>query len=236
MKKFILMFIALLIAVVIAVYIYFDAVIKYSIETYGSRAINSQISVGAVSISLKEGLVLIKRVQIANPSGFKETNVFELNDIKVSLDIKSIFSKLIKVNYIHINGPTIIYELGPLGDNLIAFKTKVHSNPNASQSSSSDPEQVKKIIISDFRIINAVATVSLAQLAQKSIKIPDIQISEIGQSQGGITVSEASKQITDEVIKVVIASNTQKLLEKVDSLMNKDEITNQTKGLLKKLF
>jgi hypothetical protein len=235
-KKSLITFIFLLVAAIVGVYMYFDAIIKHSIETYGSQAINSRISVGNVSTSLKDGLVSISGVKIANPAGFKERNVFELDNISVSMDIKSLFSKLINIHYVHINSPVIIYELGPLGDNLSEFKKKVHSDHGTTPGSPNEGAQAKKIIISDFRITNAVATVSLAQLVQKSTKLPEIRISEIGQKQGGVTVSEASEQITDEVVRVVAESQVQKLLGQVKSVLDKPEIPTQAKDLLKKLF
>jgi len=49
-----------------------DGLVKTAIETYGSEAVGSQVSVGSVELNLTEGSAAIYDFSVANPPGFSD--------------------------------------------------------------------------------------------------------------------------------------------------------------------
>jgi len=63
-----------------------DEIVRTAIEDYGSEAVGSQVSVGAVEISLREGSASIFNFSIANPPGFSDEDMLRFAELSVALD------------------------------------------------------------------------------------------------------------------------------------------------------
>jgi len=55
---------------------------------------------------------------VGNPEGFKTESVFQLNQIRVILDPKSLLTNRIHIREILIDAPEITYEVGLSGSNI----------------------------------------------------------------------------------------------------------------------
>jgi uncharacterized protein involved in outer membrane biogenesis len=199
-KKLILLILCLPIATAIIGYFYFDIIIKRTIEIYGTDILGVSVSVGDIHTSFKDGTIVLSNINISNPQGFVTPNMFEIGHIKVILDIRSIFSSVVKIYNVQILKPVLIYEIGPNGDNISMLRKYVHShNSDISYKPALKDNYEKKVIISNFKIEYARATANLAQLAIKSVNLPNIYMYNIGTSEGGVSFTKVLAKITDEI-------------------------------------
>ena len=87
--------IVLVVALVIGVGVWYfvsfrlDDMIRHQIETSGSAALGTQVSVGGLSTNIKEGALTISSITVANPPGFNNDNAFSLNGIEAVVDYKT---------------------------------------------------------------------------------------------------------------------------------------------------
>ncbi len=231
-KKALMLIAMLLIVAIVGVYSYFDIMVKRAIEIYGSDILGVKVLVGDVSTSLKSGTISIGGIHIANPPGFRGGVMFEMEHVRMTLDIRSLISPVVRIYDIHVKRPALVYEFGPYGDNISVFKSYVHSHDvHASKGSLAKNSTKKKVIISSFRIENGHATASLAQLAIKSVILPNIYLSNIGAAQGGVSFEQAATEIADEVVRVIKQMKLNSILKHLDKLPLDAAETLRTTGL-----
>lgn len=92
LKKVLIVLVALLIIIGIGVYYVIsniDDITKNIIEESGSKVLGTPVSVGSVSIKLKEGSASIKNLSVANPSGFSDNPAFSFGEVTAVIDIGS---------------------------------------------------------------------------------------------------------------------------------------------------
>ncbi len=86
MKKLVISVVGLLIVVtagLVFVWSNLDGIVKDAIQTYGSEATKTQVSVEDVTLKLESGYASIRGLNVGNPSGFSDPNIFELGEISV---------------------------------------------------------------------------------------------------------------------------------------------------------
>lgn len=223
LKKLLLLVAILAVSIFVGVYGYLDILVKKGIETYGPKALGVAVTVGDVSISLSKGVITIRELRIENPSGFKEGEIFALDKISATLDIRSMFQPTLKIYELMIDRPTIVYELGEGGDNITAFRKgverKAANDDVVDQSTSGDVS--KKIIIYHFHMNDGKVTASIAKLATKSLSLPNIHIKDIGVDKGGISVADASDQIVRELNRTISKINLNELIGDLGNIKTK---------------
>lgn len=241
MKKFLLFLIIVIVAAVTAVYSYMDIIIKRGIEKYGPEVLGVGVHVGSVSVALERGFFSIDDLKIANPSGFTQPNIFEIGSVKVALDFKSLFKPVVKIQDVSINQPVIIYEVGPDGDNMQAFKSRVSNSSFSSSSGEGAAKHQKKFSVDSFNITGTKMTASLSNLAQKSIELQDIHLTNIG-AEGGVTADQFANEVVREIANEVAKANIKLILENVGQDFKKsvqdmkDNSTQMLNDTMNKMF
>ena len=121
MKKTIIL-IVLAVVVVLAVVAVFvalsklDSLVAAGIERAGTHVTGTEVSVGGVEMSIREGRGSVRGLEIANPGGFSGRNVFSLGEMTIDVDVESVRSEdPIVIEEIRIAAPEILFELDKNG-------------------------------------------------------------------------------------------------------------------------
>ncbi|MBC8414356.1 MAG: hypothetical protein ISR96_08080 [Nitrospira sp.] len=214
MKKILIAIPLLLIIIILAVGFSLNTIIKRGIETIGPIATGTTISLQKADISLFTGKGQLKNLLIGNPEGFKTDYAFRLNEIRIALDVKSIFSDKIIINEIYINAPDITYEKGGKGDNIKTILANVRSLAGSSGGTSKGKQvkaeagKDKKIQIGLFTLKNGKVNISVAALNGETIStdLPDITLRNIGKDKDGTTMAKVMEQVLAEVNTNILTS------------------------------
>ncbi len=226
MKKGLIVLAALgviVVGVVVYVASNLDAIVKKSIEKYGSQAIGTAVKVSSVHITLKDGVGTLKGLSVANPDGFSTPTAFALQDITIDLDTSTVTENPVIIEKIHVSAPHVVYEINKSGkSNIDAIKKnlggavgKGEPSPAGKEKGSSD----KKFIIKDLIIEKGKVDVLVAALQGKptTTSIPTIHLRNVG-GKGGSTPSEIALQIirplSDRVSKAALNTGITKYLGK----------------------
>lgn len=208
MKKFVLIAIALVVAVIIGAVVFvgsnIDGIVKTGVETYGPRFTGTQVKLGGVSSSLIGGEVTVKEFFLGNPQGFKTAHAFKVDRVKVVVDTASLTSDVVRIKEIVIDAPDIIYEMAGGSSNLQAIQNNVtKAAGGGAKSSGASGGPSKKVVIDNLYVRNAKAALSAGMLGGKVIPLPlpDIHLKDIGKKENGTSMSQASKQLLDEITK-----------------------------------
>lgn len=193
----------LLMASLLYVWSNLDAIVKDAIQTFGSEAVKTTVSVSEVSLQLEDGKASISGLTVANPDGFSDPNIFSLGNISVKIDIASINENPIIIDEIIISAPSVVYEINKDGiSNADVLKKNLADNGGKSSESSADSGDALKMIIRKLTIEDSKAKVKIAALggAEQSINLPSIRLTDIGKKDGGATAAEVAQILSSKLL------------------------------------
>ena len=87
----------LLIAGLIAVHLFADQAVKMAIETAGSKALDVEVSLEDVDLSLLRGKIGLHNLSIDNPPNYQHDKLLELTDTQIKVEIKSLLTNVVKI-------------------------------------------------------------------------------------------------------------------------------------------
>lgn len=205
-----------------------DNLVEGVIEDVGSDVLKTKVSVAGVSIDLKGGKAVIARLIVANPDGYSRANLFEMKNIAVDLDLKSIGKDVLVINEIRIREPKINFE-GDAdgGSNILTLLENIDSDSSGEGGRAEG--EATKMIINNFELSGAqVKAISEMKPGEPTeIKLPTVKMTGIGKAQGGVTADVVAEEISYELVGAIISAAAKAGIEKA--------IEKKKKGFLDKL-
>ncbi len=191
-----------------------ESIVKKVVHKYGSEVTGTDVNIDGFKLSLKEGTGTISKITVANPAGYKVPNLFELNEITVKVDLKSITTDTIIIESININKPVITYEMLSLTKNNISdiqntIQNYLNKAPKKSVSKETAKTEAKEekasknVTIKKSSVENGElgAYTNIQGLANNvTVKLPPIQMTNVGGEGNGKEVG----QIVSEVISIIL--------------------------------
>lgn len=206
MKKFHIALLALLAIVAAIAWLWFsnplNALVKTAIEKFGSEMTQARVSVSKVDLSPTDGKGALSGLSLGNPKGFKTPHAFRAGHIELSLEPASLAEDVILIRKIHIDSPDISYEKNDGGTNFDAIQRNVERYLGASKKQHAGKDAPKKMIIESLVIRNARVNYN----GMLDLKLPDIELHNIGKKSGGATSAQVARAIIAELnAKLAIA-------------------------------
>jgi len=186
------------IIVIAGLYFSLNKIVEKGVTTFGPQLTLTAVTLEESNISLFSGEGELKGLVIGNPKGFSSNNALSLDRIKVSIDVKSVFSDNILIKQILIDGPKISYELAGKKSNINAILDNMNSSAEkeekAKKTESKKEGTQKKVIIDLLKITNGKVDLAMTALGGKgfSIGLSDITIRDLGREKGGLSLAEAA--------------------------------------------
>ncbi len=238
MKKLAIGVVALIIVAGIAAVVIvgnLDKIIKGAIEGVGSELMGVPVTVASVEISLKDGGGQITGMRIGNPAGYEAKNAFEMDLIRLKLDINSLKNQPIIINDLTIDKPVVSLEVKEDGtNNLQALMGNMEKNSAKADEKAAEEQPTTestekgepvKIAFTELNIKEVTVNVKTVVPEPKSetVVIPDIILKDVGGTEG-LTPAELGQKIVGDII----ASSLQNALKK--------ELTKQVEEATKGFF
>ena len=175
-----------------------DGVVADAVETYGRAATGTDVDVGGVDIALTEGRGKLTRLTVDNPPGFETGYAVRINDVDVSLDLRSLSSGVPVVTELLLDDAHINAEQRDDATNLTDIQRNV-SQPSTQPAARA--EDAGRIIIDRFRLTNARVTVTSELLSKpEEIALEDVVVTGIGRSAGGASYGEAAEAMLAPIL------------------------------------
>ncbi|GAB1255760.1 hypothetical protein NBRC116494_02620 [Aurantivibrio plasticivorans] len=179
-----------------------DDIIKTAVEEQGSKAIGTQVTLGSAHVDWKNARVELKDLKIANPDGFSTDYVIALTEAVVDLNLDSLEKRVIILDEILVDGPSIIAEERDLKINLKQLADNLPKGESAKASESADstssaPEillEVKKFTFSDANL-----QLVSQEYGDRTLTVPTISQTNLG-SPNGVTPDVLAQQLIDRVL------------------------------------
>ena len=213
-------------------------------ESIGPAITGTEVTLENVDLSLFSGEGQLEKLVIGNPPGFHTDHAFYFGIVRVKADFQSMWSDTIRIQEILIDSPEISFETTPSGSNISVIHENIGAfarseNPSGNGSGGGEPGEQKrspekpsndqKIEIDQFILKNGRVRVSTTLLKDQmiTVRLPILEIRDIGKQSGGVTLQEIASLIyseTQNAIEQEISKSgipVGKDLKKLDKFLNK---------------
>jgi uncharacterized protein involved in outer membrane biogenesis len=177
-----------------------DGIIKQIIEDAGSKAIGTSVTLDSATLSLQDGRGELHGLTIANPPGYDSAYAFRMEQVALQVDPLSLSGDVIVIKEILIDGAVLLAEQKATSTNL---KELLDSMGGSSAEPATPAESAVdvRLMVEQFSFINNSATLLTSQWGDKSLDIPDIKMSNIGDTETGLTPQQLANRMTTTLIK-----------------------------------
>lgn len=235
MKKFALIGGVLVAALGIGGYVVYGklgTLIKRGVETYGPPLTGTSVELSAARLSLFSGEGSLHGLTIGNPKGYSDNDAFDLSEISISVDPKSVTGEVIHVRSIVIDGPELLAEFNESGrSNLDVILDKVRGGGGRASSGKGGGKE-PRLRVDEFRFENAkLRATAPAYKLDKEVVMPAIVIKDIG-GKNGVTPS----QLASEVLKPVIDKAARTAVNEYVKVQRGKLVEQGKEQLMDKLF
>jgi len=185
-----------------------DDLVKGAIQSFGSEATKTQVRVSDVKLSLETGEARISGLNVSNPDGFSDPNIFELGMISTKIDTTTLNQNPIVIDEIIISAPSVIYEINKSGNsNVDVLRNNMAQAVGSADNGSGGGDELK-MIIRKLVIEGSKAKVRIAALgdAQQTVALPKIQLTDVGKKSGGATAAEVAQILSSKLLGNVKSS------------------------------
>jgi len=242
-KKAIGFLFALFIVGAVALYLNLGSIVKNFAETVGSETLGVKVTIGSLDLDPRNKTVTIRNIRVANPQGFSKPYAMKIGLVNIAMDS---FSKdLLVFNDVTLKDSELFLEVSDKGTNLSALKENIGKNKpaptqTAKDKTAKDETTPPKIILSNFLLNNAQLhpSVTMAGKDLKTITLPDVKLTGIGQNTNGAPASDVIAQIFGEVTSTALMASAQAgMLEGMSEAVLKDmklpadTLEDRTRGL-----
>lgn len=198
-----------------------DKIVKGGIEGVGSELMGVPVQVASVELKLKDGSGQISGVTIGNPAGYSSANAFQMDVIRLGLNMKSLGKQPFVINELTIANPVVSLDVKEDGssnlqtilDNMEKNSAKADEKAAAEQPQAEGaPEgEPVRIAFKNLSITGVTANVMKAgpNPQNETVVLPNIVVSDVG-GANGLTPAELGSMIFGEII----ASSMKNALEK----------------------
>ncbi|HUR41882.1 MAG TPA: hypothetical protein VM240_12035 [Verrucomicrobiae bacterium] len=190
--------------------------IERGVEREGPRITGTDVSLGSARVSIFDGEGSLNRLRIANPEGFSGGDAFDLGEIAIAVDVKSVTADVIHIRRLVIEAPRLLAEFDAAGSsNLDAIRAHARAASRdggpAKQGADGGPEV--RLIIDEFRFEKAeVRALAPAFDVDRTLVLPPVILKNLGAKQGGATASDIASQVLRPIVDAAIQAATREYL------------------------
>jgi len=214
-RLFILLIVLILLAAVVG-HLFLDGQIKRLVETIGPKVTKVSVTVERVHLILFSGSGKISGLVIGNPEGFKSPSAIVTKSASLSLEPASLLSDKLVIKSISLKGPEVTFETDLMKNNLSKILSNIEETsgggkePGKQPTEPQEPAERKKLQVDDFLISGGKLHVVVSSLGGKSatVALPEIHLTNLGQSAEGITPAELSKKVLEALEKAAATAAT----------------------------
>ena len=185
--------VVLIIVAVVLVYLFAGRALKIGIESAGTKALDVNVSLRDVDLSLIGGKVRLEDLVIDNPPGYQHERLLQLDDARVQVDMRSLLTDTVNIRDIRLDGMVVVLEQRGISNNNlqdVLAKLKSKEKPESEPSG-------KKLHIDNLEISNVTVKVKLIPIPGKvdtvTLKLKPIKMTNLGGDNKLDTVALISK-------------------------------------------
>jgi len=222
-----------------------DWLVRNAVVKAVEDATGVSVRLGSLRIELTQADGFIKDFRMGNPKAFSRDDLLSVGTGKVTLDIGSVTSSVIRIKTVQMEKVAILFEGSGNKNNMTALEAQVNersARPEGAKETKSKKYRIDSFVLKDVKLdVRMPGIVKVGNL-----DLGDIRISNLG-GQNGATASEIAGRVSNEIssrAKSAVIKNMVKLAEQMgmdvsniaDGLGLPTGVLNDAAGFLQNLF
>lgn len=176
------------------------SVIKSTAEKVATQTLGVPVKIGKIDIYLTEKKIVITKLSIGNPKGYSKPHALTVGSIAIDAD--TISKEKLVFSDIATTDTNIYLEVKPEGTNLSTLANGVKKgDKKAAKETTPIKVVINKLNIKGSKLHPAI-TLAEGIGSDKTVDMPNIKLTGIGEKSGGVTAAEAISQILEHVVSV----------------------------------
>lgn len=212
MKKLFISLAVICLALVLVVYIggqfFLGSLVKAGVNQVGPRVTQSKVVLEGASISPLSGSGSLSGLSVGNPSGWSDGNALYLGRVDFAVQPSSLLHDVIVVNDLSVTEPAFLYETHVVSSNIGDLLKNIEAAVGGKAEPAAKNEKPKKFIVKHLRLQKAKVTVGVGP-AGIPLPMPDLELTDLGVKEGGLTAGQLSFAIMRAVMPNIISATTQ---------------------------
>jgi hypothetical protein len=203
-----------------------DQIVQEVIQTTGTELTGVPVSVGGVKIDLSSGAGTITGLQVGNPKGYQARNAFQMDLLKVAIDIKAAAEGKVVISEVIIDSPIVEVEMRDDGSsNLAELASNVSANVSGADADTpdadSEPEaadgEPTQLTIKQLLIEGVTFNLIAPEREPITGNLPTIKLSNVSGTPsqiGEIVITELTNRILKEAVENYLRDKIESKFEK----------------------
>ncbi len=209
---------------------YFDwhSKVRQMVHIYGSQVVGTDVNIGRIDVSLKDGRGSVSDITVGNPNGYSKDLIINLGTAAVKVDVESVKRalmetakktgpkvKTIVIDEVRISKPEVTYELMNLNRNnandvMANIKKNTASSAKKEEPKPQDKDAVqynvaiKKVVVEDGTATIAAGLLGVSK--SLSVPLPTVTINNVGTEKQGITIGDGLARVFQEILKTTVSA------------------------------
>lgn len=185
-----------------------DRLIGSAIEAGGELALGVKTHVGLVILRPIAGRFGLTRLRIANPAGFSERDIFDLDSVRIDLPLSRLTADPLVIPSVVIDGVSVRLEQKGGRTNYGVLLDRLGGGSAETREAGSEDEATgPEVAIGSLIIRNVHADLRLAgELSEVGIDIPEIALRDVGSAKHPIEMAEVVRVVTRAILQGVARS------------------------------
>lgn len=199
-RRFLFLLLVLIVVLTVIVQYGLGFIVRSGAKAAGPSLIGTEIAIQDAKVRPFFGIVDFGKMRVGPPESYK-ADVLKIENFKIILDPKSVFTDTIVIKEITIIGPEVTYELSGLKSNISAIMDRLAKAEKEEVEKSKKEKSKKKVVIEQFLFSGAKIRIASSATGGKGLVIPmpNIELTDIGKNSGGVTGLKAFSQIVTSV-------------------------------------
>jgi hypothetical protein len=194
--------VVVLLAVAFFVYSNRGAILKRALEKVLSHVLQTTVTVGGVEVMPVDGVVEIRDLKIANPTGFDGPEAMAFGRIRAEVDLASFGGDTPTIRLVEIEQAAIRVDATREGTNIgRLLKNAKRLAGDKSDATPEDAEAQRKMTIRTARLVACKVSLhtSLVKMDPLELTLPDLTLNDIGQTTPAEATGDLLKAILEGI-------------------------------------
>lgn len=208
MKKLLLVLLVLLLVLYVGAQFFLGSIVKAAVNQAGPRLTQSNVVLEGATLSPLSGTGSLTGLTVGNPKGWSDARAIYLGEMRFDAEPMSLFKDAIVVNTLTIDQPEFAYETHLISSNIGDLMKNIEAALGAKAEPQEKEEKPRKFIVKHLRMQNAKVSIGVGT-ASVPLSLPDIELTDLGVKEGGLTPTQLTFAIMKEVMPQIISATTQ---------------------------
>lgn len=241
-------FLSILVVIIAGVYFFapsLESIVQKIVHKYGSEITGTDVNLKGFKLGLANGEGSISEITVGNPKDYSAKNIFELGNIYVKVDIKSLTSDTIIIEDIEVSKPIINYEMlsltrnniSDIQENIKKNTAKSSSEKKTEEPKDKDSASSKKVVIKKLSIKDGEINAIVGKEEAVSVKLPTITMTNIGEDKKGESITTTISKILGKILSSASSAVVNSKISDLKGVAEKnlEDITGGVKDRIKSI-